>query len=98
MHENCPSLPIGAAIAVGAALDTQAGLRKRAPRWTHRLGVEWLYRFLREPRRLWRRYLIGNTQFLLLVLRQWIVGSPRTTSEPIICNPTLVESPDSLGA
>lgn len=98
MHENCPSLPIGAAIAVGAALDTQAGLRKRAPRWTHKLGVEWLYRFLSEPRRLWRRYLIGNTQFLLLVLRQWIVGSPRTTSEPITCNPSLVESPDSLGA
>jgi|SRR5271170_273883 len=98
MHENCLNLPIGAAIAVGAALDTQAGLRKRAPRWTHKLGIEWLYRFLREPRRLWRRYLIGNSQFLLLVLRQWIIGSPRATSEPISCNPSLIESPDSLGA
>lgn len=70
MHENCPTLPIGAAIAVGAALDTQAGLRKRAPKWTHKLGIEWLYRLLREPRRLWRRYLIGNTQFIWLVARQ----------------------------
>ena len=71
MHENCATLPIGAAIAVGAALDTQAGLRKRAPKWTHKLGIEWLYRLLREPRRLWRRYLVGNTQFMWLIARQW---------------------------
>jgi N-acetylglucosaminyldiphosphoundecaprenol N-acetyl-beta-D-mannosaminyltransferase len=71
MHENCLSLPIGAAISVGAALDTQAGLRARAPKWTHRVGLEWLYRLLREPQRLWRRYLIGNTQFLLLLAHQW---------------------------
>jgi N-acetylglucosaminyldiphosphoundecaprenol N-acetyl-beta-D-mannosaminyltransferase len=67
MHDNCPALPIGAAISVGAALDTCAGFRKRAPRWTHRIGMEWLYRLTREPRRLWRRYLIGNLQFLILV-------------------------------
>lgn len=71
MHENCPTLPIGAAIAVGAALDTQSGLRKRAPKWTHKLGLEWLYRLLREPRRLWRRYLIGNIRFIWLVARQY---------------------------
>ncbi len=74
MHDNCRSLPIGAAIAVGAALDTQAGLRKRAPRWTHKVGMEWLYRLAHEPRRLWRRYLFGNTRFILLVLRQWMTG------------------------
>lgn len=71
MVENCPTLPIGAAISVGAALDTQAGLRKRAPKWTHRIGCEWLYRLIREPRRLGRRYLIGNTHFLCLVARQY---------------------------
>ncbi|MGC2160379.1 MAG: WecB/TagA/CpsF family glycosyltransferase [Silvibacterium sp.] len=71
MAENCPTLPIGAAISVGAALDTQSGLRTRAPQWTHRIGLEWLYRLVREPRRLWRRYLIGNTEFLWLVARQW---------------------------
>jgi N-acetylglucosaminyldiphosphoundecaprenol N-acetyl-beta-D-mannosaminyltransferase len=71
MAENCPPLPIGAAISVGAAFDTQSGLRRRAPQWTHRLGIEWLYRFVREPRRLWRRYLVGNTQFIGLVARQW---------------------------
>ena len=71
MYENCPSLPIGAAISVGAALDTQAGLRRRAPSWTHRIGLEWLYRLICEPRRLWRRYLIGNTEFLRIIIRQW---------------------------
>ena len=75
MAENCPTLPIGAAISVGAALDTQSGLRKRAPAWTHRIGLEWLYRLICEPRRLWRRYLIGNTHFLWLVARQcWREG------------------------
>jgi N-acetylglucosaminyldiphosphoundecaprenol N-acetyl-beta-D-mannosaminyltransferase len=71
MYENCSSLPIGAAISVGAALDTQAGLRKRAPKWTHKLGLEWLYRLIREPRRLGRRYLVGNVEFLLLLAHQW---------------------------
>jgi N-acetylglucosaminyldiphosphoundecaprenol N-acetyl-beta-D-mannosaminyltransferase len=75
MHENCRTLPIGAAISVGAALDTQSGLRKRAPRWTHHIGLEWLYRLIREPRRMWRRYLLGNTFFLWLVARQWWSGS-----------------------
>jgi N-acetylglucosaminyldiphosphoundecaprenol N-acetyl-beta-D-mannosaminyltransferase len=98
MHENCPSLPIRAAIAVGAALDTQAGLRKRAPHWTHRAGIEWLYRFFLEPRRLWRRYLIGNTQFALLVLRQWLLGSRRSTAETSSCGSSLTEAPDSLSA
>ncbi|GGG92917.1 WecB/TagA/CpsF family glycosyltransferase [Silvibacterium dinghuense] len=71
MLEHCPSLPIGAAISVGAALDTCAGLRRRAPRWTHRLGLEWLYRLIREPRRLWRRYLLGNPRFAAIVLIQF---------------------------
>lgn len=75
MYENCPTLPIGAAISVGAALDTQAGLRRRAPQWTHRIGCEWLYRLVCEPRRLWRRYLIGNTHFLCLVANQYIRAS-----------------------
>ena len=72
MAENCPTLPIGAALSVGAALDTQAGLRKRAPQWTQRIGMEWLYRLMREPRRLRRRYLIGNFEFTFLIARQWL--------------------------
>lgn len=72
MHQHVRSLPVRLAIAVGAALDTQAGLRKRAPRWSHRIGLEWLCRLVMEPRRLWRRYLIGNSIFVWIVLRAWL--------------------------
>lgn len=75
MWENCPTLPVGIAMSVGAAFDTQAGLRKRAPVWAQRSGTEWLYRLVKEPRRLWRRYLIGNVEFLLLVMRQMLSAS-----------------------
>ena len=72
MMDHCPTLPIGAALSVGAAFDTQAGLRKRAPSWTHAIGAEWLYRLAMEPRRLWRRYLIGNSQFAGVVAGEWL--------------------------
>nr|WP_235387251.1 WecB/TagA/CpsF family glycosyltransferase [Rhodococcus sp. B7740] len=51
-------------IAVGAAFDFVAGTTKEAPTWIQNSGLEWLYRFASEPKRLWRRYLIGNIQFL----------------------------------
>jgi len=56
-------------IAVGAAFNFHAGHLAQAPRWMQRAGLEWLYRLLREPRRLWRRYLIGNPRFLWLLWR-----------------------------
>jgi N-acetylglucosaminyldiphosphoundecaprenol N-acetyl-beta-D-mannosaminyltransferase len=71
MRENRGLLTVGAIMAVGAAFDTQAGLRRRAPRWIQAIALEWLFRLLMEPRRLWRRYLIGNARFVFLVFRQW---------------------------
>jgi N-acetylglucosaminyldiphosphoundecaprenol N-acetyl-beta-D-mannosaminyltransferase len=59
------------AMGVGGSFDHLSGRKPRAPHWMQRAGLEWLHRLLREPRRLWRRYLIGNTQFLRLVIRQW---------------------------
>jgi N-acetylglucosaminyldiphosphoundecaprenol N-acetyl-beta-D-mannosaminyltransferase len=56
------------AMGVGGSLDVWAGRASRAPRWMQRSGLEWLYRLLQEPRRMWRRYLIGNVRFLLLVV------------------------------
>lgn len=53
---------------VGAAFDFLAGTVREAPRWVQRSGLEWLYRLLTEPRRLWRRYLIGNAVFLKAAL------------------------------
>jgi N-acetylglucosaminyldiphosphoundecaprenol N-acetyl-beta-D-mannosaminyltransferase len=72
MQENRDKLRVGAILPVGAAFDTQSGLRRRAPVFFQRLGLEWFFRLIMEPRRLWRRYLIGNAQFVFLVLRQWL--------------------------
>jgi N-acetylglucosaminyldiphosphoundecaprenol N-acetyl-beta-D-mannosaminyltransferase len=55
-------------LCVGAAFDFVSGAKRRAPRWMRALGIEWVFRLAQEPRRLWRRYLIGNTQFLAAVL------------------------------
>ena len=71
MQQNRNRLRVGAILPVGAAFDTQAGLRRRAPLWMQRWALEWFFRLLAEPRRLGRRYLAGNTHFILLVLRQW---------------------------
>lgn len=54
-----------AMLAVGAAFDYHAGTLRRPPRWMQRHGLEWLFRLLQEPRRLWRRYLIYNARFTL---------------------------------
>lgn len=51
-------------IGVGAAFDIHAGLLRQAPRWMMRCGLEWSFRLCQEPRRLWKRYLIGNPRFL----------------------------------
>ena len=57
-------------IGVGAAFDFHSGTKVRAPRWVQRAGLEWAFRLSHEPKRLWRRYLIGNPLFLWLVLLQ----------------------------
>jgi exopolysaccharide biosynthesis WecB/TagA/CpsF family protein len=57
-------------IGVGAFFDFQARAIPRAPGWMNRWGLEWLYRLAQEPRRMWRRYLIGNPVFLGRVLRE----------------------------
>lgn len=55
-------------LCVGAALEFVAGKKKMAPVWVQRAGLEWLYRFASEPRRLWRRYLLGSVDFVRLYL------------------------------
>ena len=55
----------GVQLCVGAAFDFHSGAKPSAPAWMQRRGLEWLYRLIREPRRLWRRYLVTNTVFLL---------------------------------
>jgi len=57
-------------VGVGAAFDFLAGLKKQAPRWMQRAGLEWFFRLVTEPRRLWRRYLVNNPLFVLLAISQ----------------------------
>lgn len=57
-------------IGVGAAFDIHTNRRRQAPRWMQRNGLEWFYRLLQEPRRLWRRYLLGNSRFALHLFLQ----------------------------
>ena len=71
-----PLLKAQVLIAVGAAFNFHAGTVRQAPAWMMRCGLEWLFRLAMEPRRLWKRYLIGNPRFILLVLRQWLTRRP----------------------
>ena len=54
-------------MGVGGAFDVIAGVTRRAPEWIQKIGMEWFYRFLQEPKKMWRRYLIGNFKFIWLV-------------------------------
>lgn len=56
---------------VGAVFDFYAGTVKRAPLWWQEHSLEWLYRLLMEPRRMWRRYIIGNAKFLYYIYKEW---------------------------
>ena len=59
-------------VAVGAAFDFFTGRQPQAPRWMQRSGLEWLFRLIQEPRRLWRRYFIYNPKFIFEFGRQWL--------------------------
>ena len=69
-------------IGVGAAFDFHAGLKPQAPRWMQRSGLEWSFRLLTEPRRLWRRYLVNNTAFVYHFLRSWTHAAGTGPAEP----------------
>ena len=59
-------------MGVGGSFDVMAGFIKRAPRWAQRLGLEWFWRLLMEPRKLWKRYLSTNSEFIWLASREII--------------------------
>ena len=68
MYEHRDRLNASGLLGVGAAFDFHAGTKKQAPSWMRENGLEWLFRLLQEPRRLWRRYLIYGSQFIFYVL------------------------------
>jgi len=57
-------------MGIGATIDFEAGNLQRAPSWMSAVGLEWLFRLLKEPRRLWRRYLVDDVPFLWLIVKQ----------------------------
>lgn len=71
MHRYYRQLRVPVIAGVGAAFAIHAGLMPRAPGWMQRRGLEWLYRLIREPQRLWRRYLIANPPFFFYVALQY---------------------------
>ena len=68
-------------IGIGVSFEFVAGMVKRAPLWMQESGLEWLFRLIVEPKRLWKRYIIGNPQFIFLVLRQKFRPAAKGTVE-----------------
>lgn len=74
MERNCQRLQVPLTMGVGAAFDFALGRLHRAPKWMQERGLEWLFRLIQEPRRLFTRYLVTNSWFLWKVLtnRKWV--------------------------
>jgi N-acetylglucosaminyldiphosphoundecaprenol N-acetyl-beta-D-mannosaminyltransferase len=71
LHKHKETLKnINLIMGVGGSFDVMAGVTKRAPLWMQRIGMEWFFRFLQEPKRMWKRYLVGNISFIYLVFKE----------------------------
>lgn len=74
-HRYLPHLEtVKAALCVGASIDFEAGVVKRAPHWMRNVGLEWLWRVLNDPKRLWKRYLVDDLPFVGLLLKEWFAA------------------------
>lgn len=71
LYENKELLKkVNFVMGVGGSFDVVSGKVKRAPLWMQNYGLEWFYRFAQEPKRMWKRYLVGNSKFMYLVLKE----------------------------
>ncbi|MBN1824293.1 MAG: WecB/TagA/CpsF family glycosyltransferase [Endomicrobiales bacterium] len=70
IYRNLREMNVPVCVGVGGIFDIIAGKCKLAPEWISRIGLEWFYRFIQEPKRLWKRYLITNTKFIFLVVKE----------------------------
>ncbi len=71
IHQNLERLDVQIAVGIGAAFDFLSGRVRRAPLWVQKIGLEWFDRVLQEPKRLWKRYLVGNSLFVWFVIREF---------------------------
>lgn len=82
MNRRYRELAVPFVMGVGGTFDVFAGLVRRAPRWMQRGGLEWAFRLAQEPRRMWKRYLVGNARFIALVARDLIARHVHHTKAP----------------
>ncbi|MFC1781156.1 WecB/TagA/CpsF family glycosyltransferase [Planctomycetota bacterium] len=75
MNDHKDKLNVSMMIGVGAAFDFLSGNKKEAPFWMQKAGLEWFWRLMKEPKRLWKRYLIGNTMLIYWLIREKLVTS-----------------------
>lgn len=75
VEENRYNLAVPVIGSIGAVFDFYAGTYARAPQWICRVGLEWAYRFILEPRRMWKRNVVSAPKFVWLVLRRHVLGS-----------------------
>lgn len=71
LARNIDRLGASFAMGVGGSFDVVAGVTRRAPHWMQRVGLEWAFRLVQEPRRMFRRYLVGNSRFIALTWKAW---------------------------
>ena len=71
ISRNLKNMNVPVSIGVGGSVDVASGYCRLAPLWVTRMGLEWFYRLVQEPRRLWKRYLITNPVFIWLVAREF---------------------------
>jgi len=70
IYSHLADMNVPISIGVGGIFDIIAGECKLAPHWVSKIGLEWFYRFLQEPRRMWKRYLITNSKFVILLFKE----------------------------
>lgn len=70
IKEHMDIMQVPFAMGVGGSFDVIAGKTTRAPKWMQRCGLEWFYRFIQEPRRMFKRYIVGNFRFCKLILKE----------------------------
>lgn len=72
IRQHLERLNVPFVMGVGGSFDVMAGITRRAPRWVRHIGFEWFWRFLQEPRRMWRRYFVEDMRFLLVLASELI--------------------------
>jgi len=81
VEENRHTLAVPVIASIGAVFDFYAGTYARAPQWVCRIGLEWAYRFILEPRRMWRRNCVSAPKFLWLVLCRHVLGTAKSLGQ-----------------